>query len=706
MSDLFPATRSPRLGDRLEAARRKNFVGRATELELFRLALQNPDPPFAVLYIYGPGGIGKSTLLREYGQMARESGRPVLLLDGRNINPTPEGFCQYLAAALGMNDSEAAGDTNALLYGLERFQPGVLLIDTYETLGPLDFWLRETLLPQLPGTCLVVIAGRNPPEPGWRTTPGWDSLLRAVALRNLRPEESRRYLSARGVPATHHDWVLGFTHGHPLALSLAGDMAIHEDSGGFRLTEHPQVLRLLLERFAQQAPSPNHRIALEICAQARVVSESLLAYVLEVEDAREYFQWIAGLSFMEHGPEGLFLHDLAREVLDAETRWRNPDAYARLHTRIREFILNRFMTAKQSEKQKIFAELLYLHRSSPVLGPFFDWKVTGTAYAEAARPEDHPAILEMVRHHEGEESLRIAQYWLEQQPGSFIIFRSADDPHRGFCANLVLNQPEDADLAADPAMRPAWEHVRLHGALRPGEHMLYHRFWCGRETHQDMAADQNLIAIVTTTMWMSDPKLAWCMIAIADEERYRPMFAYINLAFAPDAGFRVGEHSYGVFLHDWRAQPLIPWLDQMAERELNQGLRWEDLEANFSPPLVVLSQPDFEEAVRQALRDYPRPALLAGNPLLQSRLAAFRPGTSPIDALRALLLETVNALKGSPKDEKLHRALWVTYFEPAPTQEAAAERLDLPFSTYRYHLSAGLEKITAMLWQKELYGEG
>jgi hypothetical protein len=39
----------------------------------------------------------------------------------------------------------------------------VLLVDTYETLAPLDGWLRETLLPELPGGHLIVLAGRDPP---------------------------------------------------------------------------------------------------------------------------------------------------------------------------------------------------------------------------------------------------------------------------------------------------------------------------------------------------------------------------------------------------------------------------------------------------------------------------------------------------------------------------------------------------------------
>ena len=40
-----------------------------------------------------------------------------------------------------------------------------------------------------------------------------------------------------------------------------------------------------------------------------------------------------------------------------------------------------------------------------------------------------------------------------------------------------------------------------------------------------------------------------------------------------------------------------------------------------------------------------------------------------------------------------------TYLQPAPSQEAAAEALGLPFSTYRYHLAGGLARVAEALWQ-------
>ena len=43
-----------------------------------------------------------------------------------------------------------------------------------------------------------------------------------------------------------------------------------------------------------------------------------------------------------------------------------------------------------------------------------------------------------------------------------------------------------------------------------------------------------------------------------------------------------------------------------------------------------------------------------------------------------------------------------TYLRPAPTQEKAAELLDLPFSTYRRYRDRGIETITDWLWERDI----
>ncbi len=41
---------------------------------------------------------------------------------------------------------------------------------------------------------------------------------------------------------------------------------------------------------------------------------------------------------------------------------------------------------------------------------------------------------------------------------------------------------------------------------------------------------------------------------------------------------------------------------------------------------------------------------------------------------------------------------------PAATQERAAAALGLPFSTYRRHLTQGVDRVVAWLWDQEVYG--
>ena len=702
-----PPLLSEPLAERLTALRQRYFFGRAAELTLFRSALLGRDRPFFLLYVYGPGGVGKTALLQAFARTSLASGAQVAALNGRDIEPSPAGFLRGLGLALGLEEDEPP------LEALAGRQRPVLLIDTYEALAPLDAWLREVLFPQLPGQAVVVLGSRNPPSAAWRADPAWSELSRVLPLRNLLPQDSRAYLEARGVPAAQHAAVLGFTHGHPLALSLVADLLRHGNGDGrtngrgpdwaaFRPEHAPDVVRPLLERFVEHVPTPLHWRALAVCAHARATTEALLADVLGTDtgDALGLFEWLRGLSFVEQGPGGLFPHDLAREVLDADLRWRDPDTYRALHARIRDSLVRRLQTSSGLAQQDAYFDFLYLVRHSAVSKPYYDWTSFGHAYAEGAAPPDYPEIVAMVRRHEGDASASIARYWLGRQPPAFVVFRGPGGQLAGCTAALHLEEVTAADAAADPALAAAWQFAQRHAALRPGEGLLHHRFFVGRDGYQDLAT-HNMVAMVATMRWLTTPRLAWCFAAVAEPERWRPMFESIRFPRAPEADFEVGGRRYGVFVHDWRADPPHVWVDVKAGLDAPgspQGTRSGDA----PPPLVVLSQPDFAAAVHQALRDYRRP-VLATNPLLRSRLAREHAGGTPtIATLQGLLRETAGALRAHPQDEKLYRAVAATFLEPAATQELTAERLGIPFNTYRYRLATGIRRLADSLWQREL----
>ncbi|MEW5829353.1 MAG: ATP-binding protein [Chloroflexota bacterium] len=697
---------SPSLADRLTLARHERFIGRGGEIALFKAALETQEFPFFVLHIFGPGGVGKTSLLREFSFLCQQKDVRPVYLDARNIEPSPDAFREVVNAALGVPQGSSPHDHLEGQSG--RF---ALLVDTYETLLPLDTWLRTAFLPELPENILTVLAGRHPPAPAWQADPGWQALVRIVPLRNLSPDESRSLLSKRGLPTDRVQSVLDFTHGHPLALSLVADVFAQRGNVGEWLQNSPDVVKTLIERFVQQVPGPAHRAALEACALVRVTTETLLNEMLDMpatpsgpaEGTRQLFEWLRGLSFIEFSPEGLFPHDLAREALTADLRWRNPDWYTELHRRSRVYYTAQIEKSGGQAQQRALMDLVFLHRENAAIRSFFEFQA-GSALPESMKPGDAALLCPLVETYEGPKSAGLASYWFDKQPQGVTVWRNPDGLVAGFMAVVALHETDAADRAADPAVRAAMDHLERRIHLRAGETALYFRFWMAAEGYQAVSPVQSLIFLAVVKYYLSTPRLAFTFFPCANADFWSPMLAYANLERLPEADFQVDGHPCGVYGHDWRAEPPAAWLAALAEKEV--GIAPESASPVRAEPLIVLSEADFGEAVRQALHDFSRPALLKSNPLLRSRLVStLGDEQEPVNLLRGLLSDTAGSLRGNPRDEKLFRALDRTYFQPAPTQEAAAELLDLPFSTYRRHLTAGIQRLTEILWEREIGGE-
>lgn len=690
--------------DRLNAARRRQFVGRERECGTLRAALLAPELPFQLLYIFGPGGIGKTTLLNEFAAICEEQEQSAIYLNCRAIEPAAESFLAALHSAMNL------GATDSLYRVLgELGRHPALLLDTYENIYALDEWLRDQFLPELPENVLVVIAARDAPSPAWLADPGWQTLLRPYPLRNLTPDESRVFLARRNIPDEQHAPVLDFTHGHPLALSLVADLFAQRPDTRFRPESAPDTVKALLERLVSKVPSPAHRAALEVCGLVHVTTESLLSEILLMPNAHELFEWLRGLSFIETNPYGLAPHELAREILVGDLRWRNPDWYAELHKRIRNYYSKRVQQTRGGEQERVLADYIFLHRDNQVVRPYFDMlasKSLAGASTDAPRAGEMEDLIEIIAQNEGDESARIAASWLARQPQSVIVYRDREGKPSGLLTQIALEQATRADIDFDPGTRAVWTHLEKNAPLRAGERATIFRFWMARETHQNISPTQSLIFVNMVQHYLTTPGLAFTFIPTADPDFWAPVFGYADLARLRDADFRVGGITYGVYGHDWRKVPPMNWLNLLAEREI----AFTPLPPQPPPvaeTLVVLSQPEFFEAVRTALRDWAAADALRANPLIRSRLVFDRAGVGAhanerSAALKDLIKQSCESLQSTPRDAKLYRALFHTYLQPAPSQEQAAELMDVPFSTYRRHLKAGIARVSQNLWQMEI----
>jgi len=470
------------------------------------------------------------------------------------------------------------------------------------------------------------------------------------------------------------------------------------------LAATPDVLPPLVQRFAADAPTERHRETLQIAARAQFTTEALLRAALpgESDDAAELFAWLRGLSFVEQGPHGVFPHDLARDVIVADLRWRDHAAFADLHRRVRSHLVERIAASEGATLRQVVKESMFLHRANPLVSSYWDWDTFSRVHADKMAPDDRPRLLEMIERHEGAESAAIAELWMERQPDGFVVARMGGSEPIGVAGVIALHEASGTDLKMDPGALSMWEHAQRHSPPRPGDQVRAARFLVDDDAYQDPSPTWNLAAIAQLFDILSWPQLSWDFIChFADADAFEPLFSYVDYHRARDAEFEVEGVPRAVFAHDWRRVSIERWLDLMIDREVGLGFG----PGAVAPPLLALSKAGFGQAVRDGLRELHRPEALEANPLMRSRALSDRAGDRATpENLRDLLGQAIDTLRADSRDEKLHRALSRTYVRPARTQELAAETLGLPLSTYRRHLKRGVERVVEWLWQRELYG--
>jgi hypothetical protein len=114
-----------------------------------------------------------------------------------------------------------------------------------------------------------------------------------------------------------------------------------------------------------------------------------------------------------------------------------------------------------------------------------------------------------------------------------------------------------------------------------------------------------MVAMVSINEWLANPTLAWSFAAYIDPDYWYPSYGGVmNFQRSTEADFEVDSQYFGVFTHDWRVEPLLDWLVGLSDRALVNG--FEPLTETIPvSPLIVLSESEFADAVRQALRFHP-----------------------------------------------------------------------------------------------------
>lgn len=694
------------IGARLAERDRRRFVGRGTELEFLGRCLDGTADASVVL-IHGPGGIGKSTLLRELARRAGASGRRAHFVEGRELAPVPRALDAALEAAR------------------EEREP-LILIDTYERMTALDGYLRGTVVPSLPEHALVVIAGREPPGRGWLEG-GWESVAVQLQLSGLSVQEAQELLSLHGVDDEQRmRELIGWAQGSPLALALAGDDALgaapaaaaggpgaagqRSGSGAAAArpapaaaarseeVERPELVRALIRRLAEAELDGPHLGPLAVAAIARVTTIDLLREVLPDADAVQSYMWLRERTFAEPLGEGIALHELVRKALHADLRHRD---------RVRERDLRRRIADHLHAKAVAGHQLLSIDLSHLIENDAirwgFSWEGAGEYRLDEVRSGDALEVERLLSERRIPERWPLVAPYFATAPERIAIVRDLSDRICGFELSVTLaNAP--ALTAEDPQLGRWLEHARA--AAPCGDAVLW-------QVAVDFTADP--ITRVQAMLGMS---------GILRSGLENPRFAYLPIdprmpaavRFAQAAGARhvheldveLGGVVTECHLLDYGAGGLLGAQRAMIYMEL--GLvppQAPSVAAEPSERLVGDTGPSRAnvsdaaavdvEAVRDALRNLGLPHKLAESPLASGVTQEQRAAS-----VRALLEDAAaRAFGDTPNEQLLERVLVRGYLDPAASHEQAADELALSRAAYFRRLRAAAERVAALVVERD-----
>jgi DNA-binding CsgD family transcriptional regulator len=507
------------VADRMVEAAARGCVGRHREFAQLSAAAAAEEPPFLVAFVHGPGGIGKSHLVRRLVDNLPAPARGVYL-DGRDVEPTPRGLRRALGHALGLGTAEP----DTALVGALAATRTVVVIDTYEVLGLLDAWLRTRFLPALPATTLTVLSGRDRPAMAWQTAAGWAGLVAEFPLEVLSEGEAAELLRLRGLDEREARWASEFAHGHPLALVLAA-AAVRADPrcAQTRLVGHSG----LLETFLGQLPQDTVTVV-EAASTVRRVTEPLLAAVLDAAPARPAFDLLRDLPFTEQTADGLLLHDIVRDTVGHDLAMRDP---ARVRSYRRRAV--RHLTEhgeSTAEPWRHTADLIFLIEN-PVLREACFPSARPAHWVEPATPREEPAIADIVARHEPAGAATAIASWWERHPETFSVARGPDGAVAAFVQIAELDRIDPDLLAADPVAAAWIRHLRANPP-GPDDQVLLMRRWLGRDSGELRSPAVSACWLDAKRVYMQlRPRLRRIYSVLTDLPRLAPIF--VPLGFAP-----------------------------------------------------------------------------------------------------------------------------------------------------------------------------
>jgi len=364
--------------NRIKQMESRFFVGREREKDLFIDFLTQEYPYNKILNVHGMGGIGKSFLLDEYRRLAELHHVPFLLLDSNDFSHTPRGLCEKIITILQGPDSEMARnpveDCLSRLNKIKENARLIIAIDTYEELGELDWWLRESFITNSDDNVLFIISGRHALQGSWVASPVWRSLIKPVPVESFDSTACTSYAERFGiVDEVTLRRLYAFTLGHPLTLSLTVGVSLEELFAEKNDDQWEDLFRELTYRWLREVSDESLRDLVEAASLVRNFDQELLEWMIGESVSGASFRRLTNLSFVRPGKGGYRIHALLRTTLSKEIKARTPKRFKQLRHRSIAYYHQEIVTPSfEGNMTDTIANLIFGLEDSVLLSTFLE----------------------------------------------------------------------------------------------------------------------------------------------------------------------------------------------------------------------------------------------------------------------------------------------------------------------------------------------
>lgn len=639
-------------GDHLDALERRRFAARGDELRRLD-ALLAPRPERPIVVLHGPGGVGKSALVRELARRAEAQGIPVQRVDGRDRH----GAQDRLEAAL----EAAAGHDGTLV-----------VLDTYEAVPALGALLRRGIRPLLGGGARVLIASRRAPESAWRED-GWSEVLQVLPVAPLSPDDARDLLRRRGLDdAPTAERIATWAGGSPLALTVAADAigAGHEPDLD-RLDADDLLAGTLLQRLAADELGGADREVLAVASIALAVDARLLGAVLPGTDGDHAEAWLRSRSFSEAVGTRVTLHDRVRRAVRGSLEATDPAHAHELRRRLADHLYARV----NEGDVRLFLDLAELIVDEEIRRAIAPPPITHRA--EKARPGDADVVGRALPDAESARWPALRR-WFDDAPEAVVLIRDTADGIVGY------------GVAVTPATAPAWAHedpvlgpwLADAAERAPGGDVMLLR---ESAVLIDDPAPAEQAAVIATgnhaivrTAGVTTARWAYVGLDPADLDRIG-MIEAIGYQRLPHLD--VDEAAGGplaCFVRDFGSGGVSSWIRDI----VYQGL-------GLPPASLRLTSTSDAGTVRDALRGFHDATVLAANPLARGTGLTERAGT-----VRSRIEHAARAAFGASAEERLQaEVLRRGYLDPDGGHARAMLELHMSRTTYFRRLARATDRV-------------